>query len=66
MASTIHQGSLSESRVRRAAEGFNTYCDKERELRRNGDESFDQAAFEAATDLVNRSLDALVGESHQE
>ncbi len=65
MTSTTHQGALSAARVRRAAEGFDAYCDKELALRQNGDEPFDQEAFEAARDLVKRSLDNFVNGATQ-
>lgn len=63
MSATTDHRPLPVARLQKAAAGFQQYCEKEFEWRRNGDEPFDEEAYRAAMRMV---LDKLSGMAVQD
>ncbi|MCU7959447.1 MAG: nodulation protein E [gamma proteobacterium symbiont of Bathyaustriella thionipta] len=55
---------LNQSELFGPAKDFSDYCEAEFERRRNSDESFDEASYREAMDIVLRKLQALVSEAY--
>jgi len=62
MSSTTQHRPVSASRLQKAAEGFQHFCEKEFEWRRNGDQPFDEAAYRAAMQMVLDKLARMGGQ----
>jgi hypothetical protein len=62
MSATTDNRPVSAARLQKAAAGFQHFCEKEFEWRRNGDVPFDEASYRAAMQMV---LDKLAGMASQ-
>jgi hypothetical protein len=63
MSATTEDRPLAAARMQKAAAGFQQFCEKEFEWRRNGDEPFDEAAYRAAMQMVLDKLSGLTAQN---
>jgi hypothetical protein len=53
---------LASTELKGPAQDFFDFCKEEKDRRRNSGQAFDEAAFDAAVEIVRRKLQALAGE----
>ncbi len=62
MAGQTDSKPLGFSELQGPVQDFFAFCTEEKDRQRNSGEPFDEEAFDAAVEIVNRKLRALVGE----
>jgi len=55
---------LKQAELYGPAKDFSEYCEAEFQRRRNSDDSFDEASYREAMNMVMRKLQALVSEAY--